>query len=71
MLKKPLFWIIVVIVIVILWFVFGERGKEDAGLNQNNAAPTAVAPQAAHSTPAASSHGSDATSSGHNMAPAK
>ena len=30
MLKKPLFWIIVVIVIVILWFVFTCGRKEDA-----------------------------------------
>ncbi len=49
MLKKPLFWIIVVIVIVILWFVFASRGKHEASHMLKSAAP--VTEQATPATP--------------------
>ena len=58
MLKKPLFWIIVVIVIVILWFVFAGRGKHDAtkGMSQQTASTSQPATPAP-ATPATSGNG--------------
>ena len=40
MLKKPLFWIVVIIITVVLWFVFAGRGKQQT--NTTAITPTAT-----------------------------